>query len=121
MKLQKRIAVQQQRRAYRVRNAVRSAGRLRLSVFRSNKHISAQIIDDEAGQTLVSASTCEAAFRSSGKSGSSVEAATEIGKQLAQRAKDKGIAQVAFDRGSYRYHGRVAALANGAREGGLDF
>lgn len=121
MKLQKIIATQQTRRAYRVRNAVRAAGRLRLSVFRSNKHISAQIIDDAAGKTLVSASTCEAAFRSAGKSGSTVEAAAEIGKQLAQRAKDKGIAQVAFDRGSYRYHGRVAALANGAREGGLDF
>jgi large subunit ribosomal protein L18 len=121
MKLQKKIAVQQARRAFRVRNTVRAAGRLRLSVFRSNQHISAQIIDDEAGQTLVSASTCEAAFRSTGKNGNTVEAATEIGKQLAQRAKDKGIAQVAFDRGSYRYHGRVAALANGAREGGLDF
>jgi large subunit ribosomal protein L18 len=121
MKLQKRIAVQQQRRAYRVRNNVRASGRLRLSVFRSGKHISAQIIDDEAGRTLVSASTCEPAFRSSGKSGSTVAAAAEIGRQLAQRARAQGIEDVAFDRGCYRYHGRVQALADGAREGGLNF
>lgn len=121
MKLQKQIGLQQQRRAYRVRNRVRASGRLRLTVFKSGKHIYAQIIDDEAGKTLVSASTGEAAFRSSGKSGSTVEAATQIGKLLAERAVGQGIAEVAFDRGSYRYHGRIEALADAAREAGLDF
>lgn len=121
MKLQKRIGLQQQRRAFRVRNRVRASGRVRLTVFKSGKHIYAQIIDDEAGKTLVSASTGEATFRSSAKSGSTVEAATEIGKLVAERAKEKGISEVAFDRGSYRYHGRIEALADAAREAGLDF
>lgn len=121
MKLQKRITLQKERRQYRVRNAVRAAGRLRLSVFRSNKHIYAQIIDDAAGATLVSASTAEAAVRGVGNSTSDTEAAGAIGKLLATRAIEKGIKEVAFDRGSYRYHGRVAALADAAREAGLDF
>jgi large subunit ribosomal protein L18 len=121
MKLQKRITVQQQRRAFRVRNTVRAAGRLRLTVFRSNKHIYAQIIDDAQGQTLVAASTAEADFRKAGKSGGNTDAAEEVGKLLATRAKEKGIEAVAFDRGPYRYHGRVQALADAARAEGLDF
>jgi large subunit ribosomal protein L18 len=121
MKLQKRITLQQERRTYRVRNRVRAAGRPRLTVFRSNKHIYAQIIDDTAGQTLVAASTAEADFRKSGKSGGNTGGAEEVGKLLAARAKDKGIAAVAFDRGRYRYHGRIQALADAARAGGLDF
>jgi len=121
MRLQKRITTQQIRRAYRVRNRVRAAGRPRLTVFRSNKHIYAQIIDDAKGQTLVAASTTEADFRKVGKSGGNTGAAQEIGKLLASRAKEKGINQVAFDRGSYRYHGRIQALADAARAGGLDF
>ena len=121
MKLQKQIGLQQQRRAYRVRNRVRASGRLRLTVFKSNKHIYAQIIDDEASKTLVSASTGEATFRSSDKSGSTVEAAATIGKLLGERAVEQGISEVAFDRGSYRYHGRIEALADAAREAGLDF
>lgn len=121
MKLQKRITLQKTRRGFRVRNRVRSAGRYRLSVFRSNKHIYAQIIDDAAGVTLVAASTAEAALRNGGKSTSDVDAATEIGTLLGTRALEKGIKEVAFDRGTYRYHGRVAALADAARAAGLDF
>ncbi len=121
MKLQKQIGLQKERRAYRVRNRVRASGRFRLTVFRSNKHIYAQIIDDDAGKTLVSASTGEPNFRTADKSGSTVEAATEIGKLLAERALGQGIQEVAFDRGSFRYHGRIAALADAAREAGLDF
>jgi|UniRef100_A0A7C4LL33 large subunit ribosomal protein L18 len=121
MKLQKRITVQQRRRAYRVRNRVRAGGRLRLSVFRSNKHIYAQIIDDARGQTLVSASTAEADFRASGQAGGNTAAAAAIGKRLADRAKEKGIHTVAFDRGPYRYHGRIKALADAARAAGLEF
>lgn len=121
MKLQKRITIQEQRRAYRVRNRVRAAGRLRLSVYRSNKQIYAQIIDDELGVTLVAASTVEKDFSASGKSGSNVAAATHVGKLIAERAKDKGITEVAFDRGGNRYHGRIKALADAAREGGLQF
>jgi large subunit ribosomal protein L18 len=121
MKLQKQLTLQEERRAYRVRNRVRASGRLRLSVFRSNKHISAQIIDDAAGKTLVAASTCEASFRTGGQSGSTVDAAETIGKLIAERAQAQGISAVAFDRGAYRYHGRVQALADAARSGGLDF
>lgn len=117
MKLQKRIALQQTRRAHHVRNRVRNSQRLRLSVYRSNKHISAQIIDDEAGETLVSASSAEGGA----KLGGNVAAAIEVGRRLGERAKEKGITAVAFDRGSYRYHGRVQALADAAREAGLDF
>lgn len=119
MKLQKQIGKQKERRAFRVRNRVRASKRLRLTVFRSGKHIYAQIIDDEAGKTLVAASTGEKSFGD--KSGSTVAAATEIGKILAERAKGQGICEVAFDRGAFRYHGRIAALADAAREAGLDF
>ena len=92
--------------------------RPRLCVFRSNKHIYAQIIDDVAGNTLVAASTVEKSFE--GK-GSNVEAAKKIGAVIAERALQKGIEEVIFDRGGYIYHGRVKALAEGAREGGLKF
>lgn len=121
MKLQKRISQQETRRAYRVRNRVRASKRLRLSVFRSNLQIYAQIIDDEAGKTLVSASTLEKDVRGEGGKGGTVASAADVGKRLAERAKAQGIEQVAFDRGSYRYHGRIKALADAAREAGLDF
>ncbi len=120
MRIQKRIAKQRTRRAHRVRNRVRATGRPRLSVFRSNKHIYAQIIDDAAGRTIVSASTKEASV-GGGAVGGDRDAAAKVGTAIAERAKEKGITQVAFDRGIYQYHGRVAALADAAREQGLDF
>ena len=107
------------RRHRRVRKQViGSPDRPRLSVFRSNKHIAAQIIDDTAGRTLVAASTLEASQRS-GATGN-VAAAAEIGKLIAGRAKSQGVSKVVFDRGGARYHGRVAALAEAAREAGLE-
>lgn len=113
---------QRRRRAWRVRKRVRgSAERPRLSVFRSLKHIYAQVIDDEAGRTLVSASTCEAEF-SGGKSATgNKNAATHVGKALAERALAAGLKHVSFDRGSCKYHGRIAALAEAARTAGLEF
>lgn len=104
------------RRKMRTRRKVREARgeRLRLSIFRSSKHIYAQIIDDAQGQTLASAS-------SSGLNGNKSDKAAAVGKALAEAAVAKGVKQVIFDRGSYRYHGRVKALAEAAREGGLDF
>jgi large subunit ribosomal protein L18 len=111
------------RRKGRVRGVLRRAAgdRKRLSVFRSSKHIYAQVIDDEEGVTLASASTAEKSARDSLKTGASVDAAKEIGKLIAQRAKEKGVKDVIFDRGSYLYHGRIKALAEAAREGGLNF
>jgi large subunit ribosomal protein L18 len=113
----------EQRRKARVRKAIRERayGRPRLSVFRSSKQIYAQIIDDEKGQTLVAASSIEKANREALKTGADVEAAKAVGKLLAERATAKGVTEVVFDRGSYMYHGRVKALAEGAREGGLQF
>src|SRR5262249_34110321 len=98
-----------------------SAVRPRLTVFRSNKHIYAQIIDDGAGQSLVSASTAETDICPKGENGGNKSAAIRVGTTLAARAREKGIKQVAFDRGRYRYHGRIAALADAARDGGLQF
>lgn len=122
MKLLKQIARQRKNRAHRVRNRIRGTGeRPRLSVFRSNKHIYAQIIDDAAGKTLVACSTAEKAVCGADDNGGSSELAVKVGKTLAGRAIEKGIKQVCFDRGAYRYHGRVAALADAAREAGLDF
>jgi len=120
MKLSARIGLQRKNRRFRVRNRIRAtATRPRLSVFRSNKHIYAQIIDDASSQTLVSASTAEkAAIDGSGGNKSAAEA---IGKLIATRALEKGVKEVVFDRGPYRYHGRIAALADAAREGGLEF
>ncbi len=111
------------RRRNRVRRSLkaRAYGRPRLSVFRSSKQIYAQIIDDAKGETLVSASSLEKDNRESLKTGADVAAAKAIGELLAKRASEKGITEVVFDRGSYLYHGRVKALAEGAREGGLQF
>ena len=110
-----------ERRKRRTRFAlrVRNKGRPRLSVFRSGKHIYAQVIDDDAGRTLVAASTVDRALRGELKNGADRTAAGEVGKLLAERAKAAGIEKVVFDRGGYRYHGRVRALADAAREGGL--
>ncbi|MBX9758063.1 MAG: 50S ribosomal protein L18 [Beijerinckiaceae bacterium] len=111
------------RRKARVRRSLRARayGKPRLSVHRSSKQIYAQIIDDEKGATIVAASSLEKVQRDSLKTGANVDAAKAIGLLIAQRAAEKGIKQVVFDRGSYMYHGRVKALAEGAREGGLDF
>lgn len=123
MKVSKRLAAQSRRRTFRVRNrVVRDAhGRPRLSIFRSNRHMYAQIIDDAAGRTLASASTVEGEIAGAGAYAGNVGAAEKVGRLIAQRAVEKGISQVVFDRGGFRYHGRVAALADAAREGGLDF
>jgi large subunit ribosomal protein L18 len=113
---------QRQRRTYRVRKRVRgTAERPRLSVARSHKHISAQIIDDIDGKTLVAASSLDKKLNGTLKSGGNQTAAAAVGKALAERAIAAGIKAVCFDRGSYRYHGRVATLAKAAREGGLSF
>jgi len=102
------------------RNVRRSAGdRARLSVFRSSKHIYAQIIDDRG--TIASASSMEKEMRTSLKTGANIEAAKAVGKRVAERAVAKGVKDVVFDRGGYLYHGRVKALAEAAREGGLKF
>ena len=115
------LKVTNARRKQRVRNALRRSanGRPRLSVFRSNKHISAQIIDDVAGRTLASASTVEASLRDSATG--NTDGAKKVGQLVAERAKAAGVGQVVFDRGGYLYHGRVAALADAAREAGLEF
>lgn len=116
------ILRQRQRRRYRVRRHIRgTSDRPRLTVFRTSKHIYAQIIDDSAGRTLVSASTMDKKLRESVGFGGNQTAAAAVGQEVAARAKAAGISQVCFDRGSFRYHGRVAALANAAREAGLDF
>ena len=110
---------QRLKRHKRVRSKISgTAERPRLNVFRSGTNIYAQIIDDTKGVTLVSASSLEKGFEGSG---SNCEAAKKVGEAVAQRAKDKGIEAVVFDRGGYLYHGRVKALAEGAREGGLQF
>ena len=111
------------RRKARVRKALAARGALRprLSVFRSSKQIYAQVIDDVQGRTLASASTLEKDLRSSLKTGATVAAAETIGKLVAERALAKGVSTVVFDRGAFIYHGRVKALAEGAREGGLQF
>jgi large subunit ribosomal protein L18 len=108
------------RRHRRIRKTMRGTEtRPRLAVFRSNKHISAQVIDDLNGVTLVAASTTESALRAANNG--NTEAAGNVGTLLAERAKAAGIDAVVFDRGGFRYHGRVAALADAAREGGLEF
>ena len=105
----------------RARLARTSAGRPRLSVFRSSKHIYAQVIDDVHGRTLAAASTLDEAVRAGLKTGANKDAAGAVGKLLAERAKAAGVTAVVFDRGGYLFHGRVKALADAAREGGLDF
>ena len=111
------------KRAARVRKAIRANanGRPRLSVFRSSKQIYAQVIDDEKGVTLAAASTLEKTLREGLKTGADIGAARKIGKEVAERAKKAGVTAVVFDRAGYLYHGRVKALAEGAREGGLEF
>ncbi len=112
-----------ERRRARLRaklNRVRH-GRPRLSVFRSSKQIYAQVIDDDAGRTLAAASTLDKDLRATLKTGANVEAAAAVGRLIAERAKAAGVERVVFDRGQYLYHGRVQALADAAREGGLDF
>lgn len=121
---------QLQRRTHRTRNKLRSVNlernttrekRARLSVFRSGKQIYAQVIDDVKGVTLAAASTMDADLKEKLKTGANKQAAQEVGKLVAERAKKVGVKKVVFDRGSYLYHGRVKALADGAREGGLEF
>ncbi len=119
-----------QRRSYRTRNKIRRVNidrkgvretRPRLSIFRSGRQIYAQVIDDIKGVTVAAASTMEAELKEKLKTGANVEAATEVGKLVAERAKKAGVEKVVFDRGRFLYHGRVKALADGAREGGLEF
>ena len=111
------------RRRRRTRAALRQSGhgRPRLSVFRSSKHIYAQVIDDEAGRTLAAASSLDKALRGELKTGADRAAAEQVGRLVAERAKAAGVETVVFDRGGYRYHGRVKSLADAARAGGLVF
>lgn len=112
-----------ERRAKRTRYQIKqsASGKPRLSVYRSARQIYVQLIDDLAGTTLASASTMEADLRKKLKSGGNVDAAAEVGKLIAERAKKAGVETVVFDRGGYKYHGRVKALGDAAREAGLDF
>lgn len=123
MKAQKRLTKRKISRRFRVGNRIRrdAHGRPRLSVFKSNRHIYAQIIDDAAGKTLCAASTLDSSIAGAGKVASTCEMATEVGKLIGQRAKETGVVAVVFDRGGSRYHGRIAALADGARSQGLEF
>jgi large subunit ribosomal protein L18 len=111
------------RRKGRTRRAIKAAAgtRVRLTVFRSSKYIYAQVIDDRKGATVAAASSLEKDVRGTLKTGANVGAAKAVGKLVAERAAAKGIKDVVFDRGNYLYHGRVKALADGAREGGLNF
>jgi large subunit ribosomal protein L18 len=117
------VKARTERRRASIRRTVKKAagGRVRLSVFRSSKHIYAQVIDDRKGETIASASSMEKDVRGSLKTGANVDAAKAVGKLVAARAIEKGLKDVVFDRGSYLYHGRVKALADAAREGGLNF
>ncbi|HLJ98019.1 MAG TPA: 50S ribosomal protein L18 [Gemmataceae bacterium] len=112
---------QLRRRRHVRKRIVGTAERPRLTVFRSNKHIYAQLIDDLSGKTLAAAATNSPELREAAPAGGNVKAAIEVGKKLAEEAKSKGINKAAFDRGHYRYHGRVKALADAARAGGLQF
>jgi large subunit ribosomal protein L18 len=116
-------AVSKARRQARTRRELKSVayGRPRLSVYRSDKHIYAQVIDDEKGHTVAAASSLEKDLRTSLGKGTNVAAAKAIGKLAAERAVKAGVTKVVFDRGAYLYHGRVKAVAEGAREGGLEF
>lgn len=118
-----RLIKQTERRKARIRRRIKSdaGGRLRLSVYRSSKHIYAQVIDDGKGETVACASSLEKDLRGSLKTGADIGAAKAVGKLVAERASAKGVKDVVFDRGGYLYHGRVKALADAAREGGLNF
>lgn len=121
MKAQERIESRRRVRV-RIREKVKgSAERPRLAIFKSGKHIYAQVIDDRKGATVAAASSLEKDMRGSLKTGANVDAAKAVGKLVAQRAVEKGVKEVVFDRGGYRYHGRIKALADAAREGGLNF
>ncbi len=114
--------VRLQRRKWSTRSSLfGTTERPRLSVFRSDKHIYAQVIDDHSGKTLVAVASTASDVRGDLKNGGNIEAAKRVGKTIAERAKAAGISKVAFDRGGRRYHGRVKALADAAREGGLQF
>jgi large subunit ribosomal protein L18 len=110
-----------ERRRQRVRTSLRKRGgvRPRLSIHRSGRHIYAQIIRDDEGRTVAAASTLDKELR--GKTGATISGAQEVGRRLAERAKEAGVTQVVFDRGGFLFHGRVKALADAAREGGLEF
>ena len=112
---------ERRKRRARASIAKKSGGRIRLSVFRSGQNIYAQLIDDVQGRTLAAASTLDEDIKGSLKTGADIAAATAVGKLIAERAKAAGITEVVFDRGGYLYHGRVKALAEAAREGGLSF
>jgi large subunit ribosomal protein L18 len=121
MKTEKRVEARRRVRI-RIREKVRGiATQPRLAVFKSGKHIYAQVIDDSSGRTVAAASSVEADLKKEGKVGANVATAKRVGRLLADRAKQKGIARVVFDRGGYIYHGKVKALADAAREGGLEF
>ena len=118
-----RLSDRTARRTASVRRNVKLAGggRARLSVFRSSKHIYAQLIDDGKGETIAAASSLEKTMRESGTKGANIDAAKAVGKLIAARAIEKGVKDVVFDRGGYLFHGRIKALADAAREGGLNF
>jgi large subunit ribosomal protein L18 len=109
------------RRARRTRAKLRELGQQRLCVYRTPRHIYAQVIDETGGKVVTSASTVEAEVRQMLKGGGNVEAAKVIGKRIAERAKAAGVTRVAFDRSGFKYHGRIKALADAARENGLEF
>ena len=122
MNHEKTIAHQRQRRRFRVRNRIKAdSSRPRMSIFRSHKHIYVQLIDDDQGRTLAAASTADKDLRGQVKYGGNKTAAVAIGKAIAERAIAAGVKEVAFDRREYQYHGRLAALAQAAREAGLVF
>lgn len=110
-----------QRRAARSRHIIREQGAVRLSVYRSNNHMYAQIISPCGGKILTQASTLDASIKGAGKRGVNLDMSTKVGKLVAERAIKAGIEKVAFDRSGFRYHGRIKAVADGAREGGLKF
>lgn len=119
---QKQTIERRERRQHRVRNRMHGTPeRPRLAVFRSSKHIYAQVINDDTGTTLIAVSTVDKQIRGELKYGGNKAAAAAVGKALASRAKEAGIDKICFDRRSYKYHGRIAALAEAAREGGLQF
>lgn len=119
--LQARRKVRQRAALKRIAATNPSNVRMRLSVFRSSEHIYAQVIDDTKGTTVAAAASNDKELKGKLKTGATVAAATEVGKLLATRAKAKGVKQVVFDRSGYMYHGRIKALADGAREGGMEF
>jgi large subunit ribosomal protein L18 len=118
-----RERIRSDRRRARVRRQIKAVagGRPRLSIFRSSKHIYAQVIDDQKGTTVAAASTLDKALRDELKTGADTAAAARVGALIAERAKAAGVERVVFDRGGRLYHGRLKALAEAAREGGLDF